>query len=114
MNWFVAFLLCMAYIAVAGLLLYLIPLVVVPFVQGFLKGVMAHKIYKATGLRVLETESGDFMISDGGWKTGVVMTLALSEGMLENIRTDDAAAAQMGRQLRAFLLRHRQERARDS
>lgn len=77
------------------------------FIKGFLKGVMAHKVYKATGLRVMDTKEGDFLLTDAGWKSGAQMTLTLSEPMLENIRTDDAAAAQLGRQLRAFLLRHR-------
>lgn len=80
------------------------------FLQGFLRGVMSHKVYKSTGLRVLDTKDGDFIINDAGWKSGVQMTLTLSEPMLENVRVDDAAAAQLGRQIRAFLVRHRQLR----
>jgi len=80
------------------------------FLKGFLRGVMSHKVYKATGLRIMDTKEGDFIINDAGWKSGVQMTLTLSEPMLENVRVDDEAAAQLGRQIRAFLVRHRQLR----
>lgn len=68
---------------------------------------MTHQNFHSTGLRILQGDNGDIIISDAGWKTGVKMSHTIHWEKLAEAMDDEREATIMIRHLFNFLKRHR-------